>query len=79
MKHMINFLSKIAQVSIIACIVFVLPAVMHSIFTLDPSHYLNDIAATAYCAVMSFISLLVTIFYMVVVAEDVNSNNDRKF
>lgn len=69
MKHTIKFLSKIAQLVLVACVVFVTPAIVHCIFTFTLSHYLNDMSSTIYCGLMSFVSLLVTVFYVAVEAE----------
>jgi hypothetical protein len=73
MKHTFSFLLKIVQLALITCITYVLPAVMHCLITLNLGHYLNDIQSVVYCGVMSFVCLMVTIFYMVVVSEQLES------
>ena len=84
MKHTLKFLSKIAQIVLVACVVFVIPAIVHCIFTFTFSHYLNDISSSTYCGLMSFISLIVTVFYIVIEADRIEDkrvglNQDLKY
>jgi hypothetical protein len=69
MKQAVKFLSKIAQLVLVACVVFVTPAIVHCIVTFTFSHYMNDLSSTIYCGLMSFISLIVTVFYIAIEAE----------
>lgn len=77
MKYTVKFLSKIAQLVLVACVVFITPAIVHCIFTFTFSHYLNDLSSTIYCGLMSFISLLVTVFYVAVEAERIEDKHSK--
>jgi hypothetical protein len=64
MKKAFNFLKKIMELVIIFASVFIIPAVVHSIATLDYTHYLEDLSSATYCAIMSFVSFMSIVFYI---------------
>ena len=74
MKHTLHFLSRAIQIVLVAAVVFVTPAIVHSVFTFTFSHYMNDLSSATYCGLMSFVSLLVTIFYMVIEVERIQDS-----
>lgn len=55
MKRPFDFLKTIAELAIVAIVLFIAPATVHSVLTLDFTHYLNDLSSSTYCGVMSFV------------------------
>ncbi len=70
MKRPFDFLKTIAELAIVAIVLFIAPAIVHSVLTLDFTHYLNDLSSSVYCGVMSFVSFFGTFFFIMVETEN---------
>lgn len=72
MKNAIKFLSKILEFTFVGSVIFVLPAIIHSIFTFT-NHYMSDISNDSYCVVMSLVTTLGSVFYIAIEADRIDS------
>jgi uncharacterized membrane protein len=79
MKYTLNFLKVITQIAVVATVTFILPALLHGIITLNMSHYLMDILSGDYQMGMAFVSIIVTILYIVALSMEHDERKVSKF
>lgn len=70
MKRPFDFLKVIAEMAIVALVLFIAPAIVHSVVTFDYTHYLNDLSSSVYCATMTFVSFFGTVFFITVETDN---------
>lgn len=78
MSYTLNFIKVIAQVAIVATSTFVLPAALHSLVTFNFCHYLGDITSPDYQFGMGFVTVIVTITYMIAFGMEQEERAERK-
>lgn len=78
MKYTLNFLKVITQIAIVATATFILPAALHALITLNFCHYLGDITSPDYQFGMGFVTVFVTIMYIVAYSMEMDERCERK-
>ena len=78
MNYTLNFIKVITQIAVVAAITFVLPAVLHSLVTMNFAHYLGDITSCDYQFGMGFTTVILTIIYVVTLSIEMDERAERK-
>mgnify|MGYP006275658461 CR=1 FL=1 len=78
MNYTLNFIKVITQVAVVATITFITPAILHSVIMLNFHHYFMDIMSGDYQFGMTFTSVIVTIFYIIVYSMEMEERAERK-
>jgi hypothetical protein len=77
MNYTLNFIKVITQIAVVATITFILPAVLHSLVMLNLHHYFLDIMSNDYQLGMGFVTVFVSIMYIVVHAMEMDERHER--
>lgn len=64
MKHLVTFLSKVAQLAIVFTLVFIAPAVLLSLVWMRLSIYRACVTDPNYCAIMFLLACVGTYIYV---------------
>jgi uncharacterized membrane protein len=78
MSYTLNFLKVITQIAVVATLIFIIPAVLHSLVTMNFSHYLGDITSPDYQFGMGFTTVILTIIYVVTLSIEMDERAERK-
>ena len=78
MNYTLNFIKVITQIAVVATITFVLPALLHALVMLNLYHYFMDIMSADYQMGMGFVTVFVTIMYIVAHAMEMDERVERK-
>lgn len=78
MNYTLNFIKVITQVAVVATSIFIIPAVLHSLVTMNFAHYLGDITSGDYQFGMGFTTVILTIIYVVVYSIEMDERAERK-
>ena len=77
MNYTLNFIKVITQIAVVATITFVLPALLHALVMLNLYHYFMDIMSADYQMGMGFVTVFVSIMYIVVHAMEMDERHER--
>jgi uncharacterized membrane protein len=78
MNFTLNFIKVITQVAVVATSIFIIPAVLHSLVTMNFAHYLGDITSCDYQFGMGFTTVILTIIYIVTYSIEMEERAERK-
>ena len=78
MNYTLNFIKVITQIAVVATSIFIIPAVLHSLVTMNFAHYLGDITSCDYQFGMGFTTVILTIIYVVTLSIEMDERADRK-
>jgi hypothetical protein len=78
MNYTLNFIKVITQIAVVAAITFVLPALLHALVMLNLYHYFMDIMSADYQMGMGFVTVFVSIMYVVAYAMHMDEVAERK-
>jgi len=78
MNYTLNFIKVIAQIAVVATITFILPAVLHSLVMFNLHHYFMDIMSGDYQFGMGFVTVIVTLLYIVTYSMEMEERAERK-
>ena len=78
MNYTLNFIKVITQVAVVAVSTFILPALLHSLVMLNLHHYFMDIMSGDYQFGMGFVTVIVTLLYIVSYSMEMEERADRK-
>ena len=78
MNYTLNFIKVITQVAVVAVSTFILPALLHSLVMLNLHQYFMDIMSGDYQFGMGFVTVIVTLLYIVSYSMEMEERADRK-
>jgi len=78
MNYTLNFIKVITQIAVVATVTFITPAVLHAAIMLNLHHYFMDIMSGDYQLGMGFVTVFVSIMYIVVHAMEMEERAERK-
>ena len=77
MNYTFNFIKVITQIAVVATITFILPAILHALVMLNLHHYFMDIMSNDYEFGMGFVTVFITIMYIIVHAMEMDERVER--
>ena len=78
MAFTLNFIKVITQIAVVATVTFIAPAVLHAAIMLNFNHYFTDIMSDDYKVGMTFCTVIVTLFYIIVYSMEMEERAERK-
>ena len=78
MNYTLNFIKVITQIAVVAAITFILPALLHALIMLNMYHYFMDIMSSDYQMGMGFVTVIVSIMYIVVHSIEMDERVERR-
>lgn len=78
MNYTLNFIKVITQIAVVAAITFILPALLHALIMLNLHHYFMDIMSSDYQMGMGFVTVIVSIMYIVVHSIEMDERAERR-
>jgi uncharacterized membrane protein len=78
MAFTLNFIKVITQIAVVATVTFIAPAILHAAIMLNFHHYFMDIMSADYRFGMTFCTVVVTIFYIIVYSMEMEERAERK-
>ena len=78
MNYTLNFIKVITQIAVVAAITFILPALLHACIMLNMYHYFMDIMSSDYQMGMGFVTVIVSIMYIVVHSIEMDERVERR-
>jgi uncharacterized membrane protein len=78
MAFTLKFIKVITQVAVVATVTFIAPALLHAAIMLNFNHYFMDIMSADYRFGMTFCTVIVTIFYIIVYSMEMEERAQRK-
>jgi uncharacterized membrane protein len=78
MAFTLKFIKVITQVAVVATVTFIAPALLHAAIMLNFNHYFMDIMSADYRFGMTFCTVVITIFYIIVYSMELEERAERK-
>jgi uncharacterized membrane protein len=78
MNYTLNFIKVITQVAVVAVSTFIIPALLHAAIMFNFHHYFMDIMSGDYQFGMGFVTVIVTLLYIVTYSMEMEERAERK-